>query len=71
MALNAAILQKGGAANHNGGTVLRAVPTVEGVCALSYRPTPKVPKNQNAEVNHKAVRMANSVPPASGSVQSG
>ena len=38
---------------------------------VSYRLTPWVPNNQNAEVNHNTIRMANSTPPAMGSAQPG
>ena len=38
---------------------------------VSYRLTPWVPNNQNAEVSHNAIRMANSTPPAMGSAQPG
>jgi len=38
---------------------------------LTYMPTPKLQKNQNAEVSHKTVSMANSAPPARGSAQPG
>jgi hypothetical protein len=38
---------------------------------VSYRLTPWVPNNQNAEVSHNTIRMANSVPPAMGSAQPG
>ncbi len=31
---------------------------------VSYRLTPWVPNNQNAEVSHNTIRMANSTPPA-------
>jgi len=37
----------------------------------SYRLTPRAPNNQNAEVSHKAMRMANSTPPTMGSAQMG
>jgi hypothetical protein len=36
-----------------------------------YRLTPWVPNNQNAEVSHNTIRMANSTPPAIGSAQPG
>ena len=38
---------------------------------VSYRLTPWVPNNQNAEVSHNTIRMANSTPPAMGSAQPG
>jgi hypothetical protein len=38
---------------------------------VSYRLTPRAPNNQNAEVSHNAIRMANSTPPAIGSAQPG
>ena len=38
---------------------------------VSYRLTPWVPNNQNAEVSHNTIRMANSAPPAMGSAQPG
>src|SRR4029079_6892778 len=38
---------------------------------VSYRLTPWVPNNQNAEVRHNTIRMANSPPPAMGSAQPG
>jgi hypothetical protein len=34
-----------------------------------YRPTPRAPDNQNAEVSHNTIRMANSTPPAMRSAQ--
>jgi len=37
----------------------------------AYRLTPWVPNNQNAEVSHNTIRMANSTPPAMGSAQPG
>jgi hypothetical protein len=37
----------------------------------TYRLTPWVPNNQNAEVSHNTIRMANSTPPAMGSAQPG
>ena len=40
-------------------------------CRVSYRLTPWVPNNQNAEVSHNTIRMANSTPPAMGSAQPG
>ena len=39
--------------------------------SVSYRLTPWVPNNQNAEVSHNTIRMANSTPPAMGSAQPG
>jgi hypothetical protein len=38
---------------------------------VSYRLTPWVPNNQNAEVSHSTIRMAKSTPPARGSAQPG
>jgi hypothetical protein len=38
---------------------------------VSYRLTPWAPNNQNAEVSHNTIRMANSTPPAMGSAQPG
>jgi hypothetical protein len=38
---------------------------------VSYRLTPWVPNNQNAEVSHNTIRIANSTPPAMGSAQPG
>jgi len=38
---------------------------------VTYRLTPWVPNNQNAEVSHNTIRMANSAPPATGSAQPG
>jgi hypothetical protein len=38
---------------------------------VSYRLTPWVPNNQNAEVSHNTITMANSTPPAMGSAQAG
>ena len=37
----------------------------------AYKLTPMALNNQNAEVNHSRVRMAKSVPPATGSAQPG
>jgi hypothetical protein len=39
--------------------------------SVSYRLIPRAPNNQNAEVSHNAIRMANSTPPAMGSAQPG
>jgi hypothetical protein len=38
---------------------------------VSYRLTPREPNNQNAEVSHNTIRMANSTPPAIGSAKPG
>jgi hypothetical protein len=38
---------------------------------VSYRLTPRVLNNQNAEVSHNTIRMTNSTPPAMGSAQPG
>jgi hypothetical protein len=52
---------------------VNSVGLISGSCgrSASYRPTPRAPNNQNAEVSHNAIRMANSTPPAMGSAQPG